>query len=366
MSRTPSIPMRVAAGRWVRHAFLRENLVGALKTFAWLGPLTLVIWVYAERAQVVPVDNITVPIEIQSADANRYVSLAPGSDRSVTVKLSGARSRIEQIRQSVRPQPNGRPSVILTIDSRLGLGNKDIDAAAAIGDSTIFRNSGVSVTDARPALLRIYIDPLEEREYDVQVPQGVQNLETAPVFVPAKVKVRAPETYFERMGPIEVEADLANMEVIHRPGPHPDQSIRVRSPQLAGQDGVTYTPETVKADLNVRQADVPTTLPTVLVSVEALPGILQKYDVQFAEGPTPRLFSVKVIGPADKIEQLSADGAVPPAAVLEVTADDLPKADGSERPPKPLSFRHFTDLGIRLDGPPPTIKFKLVPRATDP
>jgi hypothetical protein len=357
--------MRISAGRWVRHALLRENIISALKTFAWLGPLTLLIWVYAERAQVVSVDNITFPIELQSADPNRFVTLVGGTDRSVIIKLSGPRSRIEQIRQAVRPQ-GGTPTVIVNIDQRLPAGTVDQDAVSAISDSSVFRGSGVSVTEVRPALLRVFIDPYEKRAFDVQVPESVTNLENAPAFVPATVEVRAPRSYFEETSTIRVEAEIAATGIISKPGPHDDIPIHVRSPQLAGREGVTYIPETVKANLNVRQADVPTTLPSVGINVEAPPGISQRYDVQFVDPQDPRLFNVKVIGPADKIAALTTDGAPLPSAVLILTAQDQPREGAPEPAPKPLSFHHFAEYGIRLDEPPRSVRFRLVPRATEP
>src|SRR5215211_3341785 len=67
------------SAEWSRFAsgFTRENVVSNLKTLAWVIPLTLLIWIYAEREQVAPAKDVAVPFELQSVDTDRVVSLKP-------------------------------------------------------------------------------------------------------------------------------------------------------------------------------------------------------------------------------------------------------------------------------------------------
>ena len=66
--------------RWARDTFSREQLVSNLKSIAWVIPLTILIWVYAERAQQ---DDgaATVTIEVKSADPTGFAKLV--SSRSI-------------------------------------------------------------------------------------------------------------------------------------------------------------------------------------------------------------------------------------------------------------------------------------------
>src|SRR5215208_2440283 len=69
------------AAEWLRRCLERENLIAGLKTFSWLAPLTLLIWIYAEREQVDRLENQTIPIEVRSNDPNLFVQLQMGENK---------------------------------------------------------------------------------------------------------------------------------------------------------------------------------------------------------------------------------------------------------------------------------------------
>src|SRR5881392_2688309 len=73
--------------RWFTRTFTLENLFVTLKTLAWVTPLTILIWVYAEREQVTS-RPVTIPIAVKSVDPNRIVRLRSG-DESVSAQISG-------------------------------------------------------------------------------------------------------------------------------------------------------------------------------------------------------------------------------------------------------------------------------------
>src|SRR5688572_16294126 len=41
-----------ATRRWARDTFSREQIISSLKSLAWVAPLTVLIWIYAEREQL--------------------------------------------------------------------------------------------------------------------------------------------------------------------------------------------------------------------------------------------------------------------------------------------------------------------------
>ena len=67
--------------RWSGRMFTLENLSSGLKTFMWVAPLTILIWVYAEREQVVQ-KEVTLPIAVKSTDPKLIVSLRPATRAS--------------------------------------------------------------------------------------------------------------------------------------------------------------------------------------------------------------------------------------------------------------------------------------------
>src|SRR4051794_11166045 len=64
------------SSEWRRIAlgFTRDNVISNLKTLAYVIPLTLLIWIYAEREQVATTKDVAVPFELQSVDPDRVVT----------------------------------------------------------------------------------------------------------------------------------------------------------------------------------------------------------------------------------------------------------------------------------------------------
>src|SRR6478735_8471482 len=78
-----------ASSRWQRFVsrFTRENVISHLKTLAWVVPLTLLIWIYAEREQVDTPEDVAVPFELFSVDRGRVVSLPAPQDKNLILTL---------------------------------------------------------------------------------------------------------------------------------------------------------------------------------------------------------------------------------------------------------------------------------------
>src|SRR4051812_28677703 len=57
-----------ATRRWMRDTFSRDQLAAGVKQLMWVAPLTLLIWVYADREQQVPARGVLVPVEVRSTD----------------------------------------------------------------------------------------------------------------------------------------------------------------------------------------------------------------------------------------------------------------------------------------------------------
>src|SRR5690606_16712093 len=87
---------------WFGETFSRERIVEMLKQLAWVVPLTVLIWVYAEREQIETRRNETIPFRLVSVDPNRSVVLAPRQDSNVVVELQGPRARVQSVLQGLR------------------------------------------------------------------------------------------------------------------------------------------------------------------------------------------------------------------------------------------------------------------------
>src|SRR3954470_2449441 len=93
-----SLPRRTAAllRRWARETFNREQLISSLKSLLWVAPLTLLIWIYAEREQQKD-QPAQFQVEVRSGTPGQVARLADQSGSQVAMvsaMLRGPKGRL--------------------------------------------------------------------------------------------------------------------------------------------------------------------------------------------------------------------------------------------------------------------------------
>src|SRR3954469_15068187 len=101
-----SLPRRTAAllRRWFRETFNREQLVSSLKSLLWVAPLTLLIWIYAEREQQKD-QGATFQVEDHSDSPSEGEQIADqGGAQAATVSavLDGHKARLGELMENLR------------------------------------------------------------------------------------------------------------------------------------------------------------------------------------------------------------------------------------------------------------------------
>src|SRR6478609_9248925 len=82
--------------RWFRETFSREQLLSSLRSLIWVAPLTVLIWIYAEREQVEPA-SATFPIEVRSGSPGQQVArLADSRGSTVLATIRGPKAKVSQ------------------------------------------------------------------------------------------------------------------------------------------------------------------------------------------------------------------------------------------------------------------------------
>src|SRR5947209_13465364 len=94
-----------------KRSALGERVVDMLKTLIWVAPLTVLIWVYAEREQSDRRDNVTVPIAVKINATNRIVVLVDPPDKNLVVTLSGPRTALQRVIDQVQSTPE-KPLIV--------------------------------------------------------------------------------------------------------------------------------------------------------------------------------------------------------------------------------------------------------------
>src|SRR4051812_37804191 len=73
----------------MRGMFTRDNLVSFARSMAWVVPLTILIWIYAEREQLAPAPGRVIPIDVKTSAPNRVVKLLSPVDKNIVADLAG-------------------------------------------------------------------------------------------------------------------------------------------------------------------------------------------------------------------------------------------------------------------------------------
>jgi hypothetical protein len=350
--------------RRVADTFSAERIISVLKTLAWVAPLTLLIWIWAEREQVATLENNTLPFKITSPDANRIAYLRPGQDSNLVVDLQGPRARVENVLQRLRggEYPEG---LVIQLDRNLPPNREHtLPTLSLIADLPIFRDNGISVARVAPARLDVVVEPMIELEARVAPPPSVTNLGPETAFDPPTVRVRGPasdvraaeQAFAARQPPqpLTVYADLAGNDALRTPGRTTLNNVPLVLPDELDDPGerITLDRREVTAHLHVRAADEEWTMPSMTVRLD-LPKGMDEYTVEYNNA----IANVKLIGPKDVIEDLKRpDSEFKPYALLRVGREDL----GGRRSRQV----RFVDLppGVRAVEQR-EVAFELVPRA---
>lgn len=322
---------RQASGEWrrIRQGFTRQNVISFAKAMAWVVPLTLLIWVYAETAQDVPKSNVQMLIELKSADSKFTVKLIKPADHFILCDLQGPSANLERFTDQLRPTD---PLVIIINPLNLPLGENSMQTKTQIMDIQQLKSYGISVNKCEPDVLTFDVDQVGHRMATVIAPPGIATLKSV-TFDPPTVTVSGPKHELDAgqvNGQLSVVADIASLSVLSSPGQHEvDVSLRPI-------DDLHYSTDKVKATLVVTDPDVPYTLPggTVPVELTAPLNVLRDYAVT-----ADPVYSapIQLLTPPDKIPQLKQV-----YLELKISLDDVDNPR-----PMPLELRGLPD-GVRV------------------
>jgi hypothetical protein len=323
--------------RWMRDTFNRDQLVAGLKQLMWVAPLTLLVWIYAERAQQVD-ETIRVTIEAHSSDPKTAVRLLDPPDGSVLMTIKGPRSRVDELHRTIESRPT---PVRFEVPPGLPTGTQHLlEVKQSVANDSRF--AGVAVTGSQPPRVNVAVDRLEEQVRPVQLrPEDRAKFEQA-VFTPSEVKVRVPAKTLE--GPLKnnitVYADLSNFPDM-TPGPKSDiRGIPLKVDKAEGLPDVTVEPSTATVSLTVRPRNKDTVLSSLFIREEDDSPLLRNAArVTF----DPNMYQVKLAGPPDAIATIEKN---PDSvrAVITLTSEELRQGGSFQKEIR------FVDL-------PPGVKF---------
>src|SRR3954466_1033228 len=123
----------------------RDKLSHVLRRLAWVAPLTLLIWIYAERQQERH-QTVRFPIELVLNTPDRVI-LGP-TDRYITAELRGPAAQLEGIKNQLL-QSGDKPAVALSLEQTTGPGRHDVHTALIAADA-LFRSHAIVIDQTDP------------------------------------------------------------------------------------------------------------------------------------------------------------------------------------------------------------------------
>ncbi len=357
------------SAEWTRFTsgFTRENIVSNLKTLAWVVPLTLLIWIWAEREQVQPAKDVSVPFELTSSDPNRIVSLKPPQDKNVVLELQGPQGRLQELLTRFRggTMPEG-----LKVEVPPNYQwNQDwtLDTLPLVRGQKIFADYGVTVLGVQPTRIEVSIDQLIEREARVVVAPGLKNVDAT--FDPSTVKIRGPLRLLNRAAQAPNTHDDSGRLLIYGDvrttpqGHHDEEDVLLTRPaELQDERVAVVAPKKIHASVDVRQADKTIRIPSMTVTEDVPDSLLDKYKVVWDRQPV--IQNITVTGPPDLIDAIQRPDFEPkPKARVVVTQQDA--AAGDMRT-KVVQYDLPKGVEVSDDDKKRTVTFKLVDRSQLP
>lgn len=322
----------------------REKVLDVVKTLIWVIPLTILIWVYAEREQNVDLKSVTIPVRVQINNSGKVITLR---DSAITATVTGPHTNVTEFLRGIERMD--QPPLVHTIDPATPAGDIQVPAAVLNDDPRLVRN-GITLSDINPKSLLATVDDLVTEELPVRVPMKVASLEGEPRFTPDTVNVTAPRLLFEEAKRLQksdkpyLTVDLTKLGELRDPGTH-DVSVPLMAGVLAGAHVKVSAPDvngspSVSAHFTVRQ-----TLSTIHVrNVSIWPAgpsqWLRTHDVEIVGSNT--FEEVILEGAPEKIRQLGNESADPSQADHLYAYINLGDLKDEGEVPKTVTF-HFPE-----------------------
>ncbi len=325
--------------------FSRESLLSSLRTFLWVVPLTILIWIYAEREQLGPPQKVEFTIQPRNADPTRWVRIIEPPKGRLTADLSGPRGRLEEVQRQL-----AQPSYAIAFP-RMDPGIHTV-SASQVGNDPVFANNGITASGFVPRDLTLSVDLMVTVKVDVQVrPEARDSLEKVE-FEPRTVEISVPETFRKDHPTLTAYAELQDLK---SPGVHDENATLV--PSVTDPDShFTISRSKVHASYTVRELAIVGHIPSIGVW-QNLPPLPNNYwgthRVEFQNG-NDTLRNVGVSGPPQEINKLISSNSG-----VKATFDVNPADASAGFIEAPVKFEGLPE-GVKLESKDWKIFYKVV------
>lgn len=347
--------------RWGRETFARDQMLAGLKQLAWVAPLTVLIWVYAERAQLEPANDVRFAVEVHSSNPKVAVRLKEPADGYISVDLMAARNRLDDIRRELGPRDK---AVRFEANVNLREGEHQIPVSAVVTREPRFE--GLSIRGSEPSHIIVVVDPIVEETVKVEVREEDKALFDQISLDPPTVKVRMPkaeraELTKTTMGRLVAHADLTALRN-QPPGRKANLSgvrVALEGAPADGGASIAIEPPTLAASLTVKERAKTFTIPELPID-ESIANRLHD-DVRVEIRPLV-LFDVVISGTPEVIDEVKLNDAEGVTAQVRIAPEDI----GRGWVQKQVRFQLPKDAQVQSYEPKEPIEVRVTKRSTAP
>ena len=223
---TPAPPATINFSHKGPRSPRRDKILDVMKTLVWVIPLTILLWVYAERETSAPPEKIIIPIGVRIGTPDKIVTLIDPADSKITATITGPRTSVDRLKDKISQRPD-YPVVVRTLEPSTLAGRTQIPVSV-IANDPLFTDAGISVRDISPNNLSVGVDDLVTECLPVRALKTADNLQGEMIFSPSTVKVTAPRLIFDAARAqltgaekLAVTADISKLDnYLKDPGTH--------------------------------------------------------------------------------------------------------------------------------------------------
>lgn len=309
---------------------LGRRIIDGIKTFLWVAPLTVLIWVYAERSQQVTMQDVPAVIEVKPSSNDRIVTVlnsGPDANR-IYLDLEGPNASLSSVRDRLS-DPGTTPLTITLGDEFAPDFEGEVPILDRLAKDDLFTKNAITVKRARPPVLRIRIDRKMTRMAKVVPAPDWKALGEA-TFDPPMVKVEGPQKVLALLKPEQLVAYADLSQFANKsPGTYGPQEVPITFVDHGANISV---PKHVQAKVAIRSFEKK----SITMAIRyLLPSPLLDNLNKRITPERPTIPGVEVVGPPDAIQlmQPTAD-ATPkfePYVIIKIDMNDLTKTDVTKR-----------------------------------
>lgn len=345
-----------------------KQFLNQLGTIGIVTVVTLLVWLYAEDANIVEYTNQPVRLEFE-APAGENGRMSPAGTITVQIDFDGSNGQFQQFAARTREKVIRVPlPLTLTEDYETA----QINLRQLLEDHREFRDLGINIKDVRPAVQAV------SYERFVEVPLGVPRVEARGVDLaePATINSPQPVPVNVKNLPASRRAELEGVEVVVVIRPEDvaglprgvTRPLRLPVRLTKEVEGLTLSPATVDVLVKLANNTDRVKIDRRAIQLSYPPSINERYIIEIDASSSPFITAFELEGPRDQIALIKQDPTTSLVkATVWLTNDEVDKAaaDGGElskavdiiAPPGvvPVSVAERVTIRVRPRAvPPPT------------